>query len=67
MGIKIGDKNKIKNSIVTENGNVHKDTQKKGFVERHPIFIGLIISLIAGFILMFSFWKDIIGWLENLF
>ena len=68
MGIQIGDNNKIKNSVVTENGTVHKDTsQKKTFVERHPILVGLIISLIAGFVLMFSFWKDIISWIENLF
>lgn len=67
MGIQIGDNNNIKNSVVTENGTVHKDTQKKSIVERHPILVGLIISLIAGFILMFSFWKDIISWLENLF
>lgn len=67
MGIQIGDNNKIENSIVTENGTVDKGIQKKVFAERHPILIGLVISLIAGFILMFSFWKDIISWLENLF
>lgn len=66
MGIQIGDNNKIKNSIIAEDGEVSKGIQKKGFAERHPILIGLAISLMAGFILMFSFWKDIIGWIENM-
>ena len=67
MGIQIGDNNNIKNSIVTEGGNIDKNVHKKGFVERHPILIGLAISLVTGFILMFSFWKNIISWIEHVF
>ena len=52
------------------NGNKISNTnneEKKGFVSRHPIIVSVLISLIVGFILMFSFWKEIINWIEGLF
>lgn len=37
------------------------------FASRHPIFIGTIISLLVGFLLLFSFWGEVITWIEGLF
>ena len=73
--------NYIDNSVTIGDGNSFSDTnigndntktitnteEKKSFASRHPILIGALISLIVGFILMFSFWKDIISWIEGLF
>lgn len=64
MGINIGNNNKITNSNICENGTVPKN--KKTFAEKHPIFIGLMCFFIIGVLLMFSFWKDIISFLEGL-
>lgn len=64
MSINIGNNNKIKNSNICENGIVPES--KKTFAEKHPIFIGLMCSFIIGLLLMFSFWEDIILFLEGL-
>ncbi|MCI8365994.1 MAG: hypothetical protein HFJ66_00100 [Eggerthellaceae bacterium] len=37
------------------------------FYERHPIACSLAISLSVGFILLFSFWKNIVDAIEGLF
>ena len=67
--IKIGDNNKIANATIA--GKIEKSAynneDKKSFAERHPVLLSLLISLLAGFILLFSFWKDIIDWIEGLF
>lgn len=67
--IKIGDNNKIANSTIA--GKIEKpaynNEDKKSFAERHPVLLSLLISLLAGFILLFSFWKHIIDWIEGLF
>jgi len=68
MSINIGDKNKIKNSSIGHKygSSNHHDKEldkKKSFANEHPI----LVSLITGFIFLFSFWKDIINWIENLF
>lgn len=62
---KIGDNNAIgKNASV----NVSKGTtEHKNFAERHPILIGLFCSLVVGIGLMFTFWSNIITWIEGLF
>lgn len=67
MKIKIGDKNKIKNSSIghTFTSNENEQT-KKSFPERHPIFISFLVSLIVGFILLFSFWNKVINWIEGI-
>lgn len=67
--VTIGDGNRISKTKI-ENGNNISNTnneEKKSFVSRHPIIVSVLISLIVGFILMFSFWKEIINWIEGLF
>ena len=64
MGIKIGNNNIIKNSNITERTSIE---EKKKWTEQHPILISVIISFSVGFILLFSFWRDIISWLEGMF
>lgn len=66
--IKIGDKNKINNSHIGDvNGSPGGNEPKKGFVEKHPVLTSALVSLVIGFILLFSFWKPIVKWVENLF
>ena len=66
VSIKIGNKNKIKKSTIV--GSVINDDNgvKNGLFEKHPIIFGLFISLIAGILLLFSFWGNIILWIEEL-
>ena len=64
MGITIGDNNKINNSVITT-GECAKS--KKNWAERHPIIVSVLASFGVGFLLLFSFWKDIITFLEGLF
>ncbi|MCQ2011177.1 hypothetical protein NOM01_14405 [Sporolactobacillus sp. STSJ-5] len=72
MSIRIGNKNKIKNStignqfnVVTEKSN--EPVENKKFAEKHPIVISFFISIITGVILLFSFWKTIVTTIESLF
>ena len=67
MGIQIGDGNKIRNSVIADNGKVENNGVKKKFYERHPILISVIVSFLVGFILLFSFWENIVTWIESLF
>ena len=70
QSIRIGDHNKIKKSnIAGRMGNQTEDkaSLKKKFFEEHPIFLNIIIGLITGFILLFSFWQNIVDWIEGLF
>lgn len=68
MKIKIGNKNKIKNSHIGHqiNSSDLPKTKKKLF-EKHPIVISFIISFLVGFILLFSFWENIVMWIEEIF
>ncbi|WP_288222485.1 hypothetical protein [uncultured Clostridium sp.] len=68
MAIKIGDKNKIKNSNIIDNVVIReKEEKEKKITERHPILVGAIVSFVIGIVLMFSFWSDIILKIEELF
>ena len=67
MSINIGNNNKIKNSNIAERIENNYNSPPKTFYERHPIICGILISLIAGFVLLFSFWDKIIDFLEDLF
>lgn len=68
MGIKIGDDNKIQNSMIAEKIDTTKDTiKKKTFFDKHPVICGFLISLVAGIVLLFSFWEKLIRFLEGLF
>ena len=69
MSIQIGDKNRIQNSVIAEHYNeterknpVH---QKKRLIERHPYIVSLLISLFAGFILLFPFWSRIVSFIVD--
>ena len=69
QSVRIGDNNNINNSNVAsrmESKLVDSISSKK-FSEKHPILISVIIGLITGFVLMFSFWQDIINWIEEVF
>ncbi len=65
--ITIGDGNHIKNSkIIAKEDNCSNDKElQKTFAEKHPILISVIVSFVVGFVLLFSFWKDIIAWIEG--
>ena len=66
MGINIGNGNKIVNSNIAEKIE-NTNLKKKRFYDKHPWICGGLISLFAGIILLFSFWKDIITWIEGWF
>ena len=64
MSVKIGNGNKIKNSIIAENvSGKEKDT----FFNRHPVICSLFISFVIGFLFLFSFWKDVVAFIEGVF
>ena len=80
MGIQIGDGNKFTNSNIAEkiegkiiNSNVvekeesRQTKQKKKFYDQHPWISGFIISAIVAFLFLFTFWTDIICWIERWF
>ena len=62
MGITIGDSNFISNSNINDG---KMQPQKKNWVERHPVIISALISFVVGFLLLFSFWEDLITYLEG--
>lgn len=66
MKISIGNKNKISNSVIGEQTNLNKETKKETFVQKYPVIISIVISFIVGFFLMFSFWHDVIQFIEDL-
>lgn len=75
MAINIGNKNKIQNSIIVENSILTQNQkvelpevpEKKSVVNKHPILCSLVVSFIVGFLLLFSFWKNIVFWIESLY
>lgn len=68
MAIKIGDNNKIKKSTIIDNSNSKLEkTTKEIFANRHPILIGIIVSLISSIIMMFTFWDNINKFIKGLF
>ena len=67
MGIHIGDGNKIKNSYIAEKIKNVKPTEKKSFYEKNPWICGILASVLAGVILLFSFWENIVKWIEGWF
>lgn len=64
VGIFIGENNKIKNSTIAE--RIDNEIPKKNFIERHSLIVSIITSFVVGFVLMFSFWDEIILWMEGL-
>jgi len=70
QSVRIGDNNNINNTNIAGgigNQQENNTSSKKKFSEKHPIFISIILSLITGFILLFSFWQNIVNWIEGLF
>lgn len=69
QSITIGNGNTIKQSIISNkiDTDVPAEKTNKSFSDKHPIFLSVIIGLITGFILLFSFWGNIIDWIEGLF
>jgi|GEM_PF-6796967 len=67
LKIKIGNKNKINNSIIGSQ-NLHGESiKKKSFTDRHPILISVTITFLLGFLFLFSFWDSIVKYIEKLF
>ena len=67
VGINIGDGNKIVNSKIAEKIENTKLKEKKRFYDKHPWICGILVSLFVGIILLFSFWQNIITWIEGWF
>lgn len=67
QNITIGSNNKIKNSTIAGVMNTNGADTSKGFYEKHPIFCSVLISLLVGLILLFSFWDRVISFIEGLF
>ncbi|EUJ34676.1 hypothetical protein [Brochothrix campestris] len=68
MKIKIGDKNKIKDSIIGKQNIVGNEAKNnEGFFHKHPVLTALLTSFVIGFLLLFSFWDDVINFIENIF
>ena len=66
MGIKIGNGNKINNSVIAEKTEGDATPKKVNFFYRHPWISTIVITFIVGFILLLSFWKNIIKLIEGL-
>lgn len=65
--INIGNGNKISNSKIVNEITQDLNEEKKTFFEKHPVICSFLISLVAGVIALFSFWTDIIKWIEGVF
>lgn len=67
QSVKIGDGNKICDSTIASLVQGGVASPKKTFWEKHPILTGVIGAVIAGAILMFSFWEKIVAFIEGVF
>lgn len=67
QNITIGSNNKIKNSTIAGIINTNGADTSKGFYEKHPVFCSVLISFLVGLILLFSFWDQVISFIEGLF
>ena len=68
--VRIGDHNRINRSNIAGRMQNQPDSNasaKKKFSEKHPILLSVIVGLATGFVLLFSFWQDIVKWIEGLF
>ena len=66
--VTVGNKNSLSNSFIASNSTIIMDqSSKKSFYERHPVVVGLLITLGGGLIMMFSFWGAIVDAVESLF
>ena len=65
--ITIGNHNKIVHSTIANTVQGTRPNEKARFYEKHPILCGIFIALVAGIILSFSFWEQIIRCIEGFF
>ena len=65
--VRIGDKSKVKKSIIGSNVNYSSPSEKKSFWNNYPLLVGIVGAVVAGFILMFGFWENIVEFIEGLF
>lgn len=66
QSIQIGNGNSFRDTTIAS--HVHKsDASPKTFWEKHPILVGVVGAVIAGVILMFSFWDKLIMFIEEVF
>ena len=65
--IKIGDNNIIRKSHIGKMEAEKATANKQPFHQRHPWITAIVASLIAGFILLFSFWGRIIAFFDGVF
>ena len=64
--VHIGNGNRIKNSNIA--GSIQDSSNpKRSFFERHSLLTAILGAVAAGVILMFSFWENIITWIEGAF
>lgn len=65
--ISIGNNNRISKSIIAGKMSSSEVLKNKSFFERHPVICSFLISLLAGIVLLFSFWTQIVDYIEGLF
>ena len=63
----IGNNNTINKSVIAGSVNVKEKKQKHNLYEEHPVICSIVISLVVGIVLMFSFWQKIVDIIEGLF
>lgn len=66
--INIGNGNKITKSNISINTceeSTNSSFKKQSFYEKHPAICAFLISLIAGIVLLFSFWGKIVQFIEG--
>lgn len=64
--VRIGDGNKINKSVIGSDVDISNPPEKKSFWNDHPLLVGIVGAVIAGVILMFSFWESIVAFIEGL-
>ena len=66
QSLTIGNGNKIKGSTVA--GKIENNTpEKKAFFAERPLLATIIGGVIVAFIMLFSFWENIVDFIEGLF
>lgn len=65
--VRIGDGNRINKSTIGSDVDASSPAERKNFWNNHPLLVGIIGAVVAGFILMFSFWGNIVEFIEGLF
>ena len=66
-----GDGNYVANGGGSINHAEHKkettEDKKENFFQKHPVITGILGATVAGVLLMFNFWEDLVEWIEHLF